>query len=160
LAADTAVEFTTGQTASGSPTSIELSIDSLLINAGNQYQVVATVRDAAGNTLYEPVTWSTSDSTGLTLRISATGLLTALGPGRYDVIATLNGLSTRAEVRVIGNPTSVTIVPSTASVRAFGTIQLTPEVRNAAGQVLLQIQHPPLIWSSTAQTVATVVDAG
>src|SRR5206468_11626103 len=111
------VAFTTGQSSTGPPASISLSLltrsDTLLnLATGTTYPVTATVRDAAGNILIDqPVTWSSSDPNVLT--VSQTGVLTAVGIGFSVVTASVDGLNARLYVNVTpGAPASVTVSPT------------------------------------------------
>src|SRR6266705_3427683 len=152
LAAGVTVPFTTGQSSTGAPASIMLSPDTVYLT-GATYQMTATVRDAAGNQLIDqPVTWSSSDPSGLA--VSATGLLTARTNGHYVVSATVNGLQAVTDVIVTEPPASVEMLPTSATVSALDTIMLSATVRNAAGQVLAE--YPPMTWVSSAPAVATV----
>jgi uncharacterized protein YjdB len=155
LVAGVSVPFRTGSFSTGAPASIVLSPDSLLITDGASHQLTATVRDLAGNVLInQPITWSTSDPSGLT--VSATGLLTPLAEGAYSVHATLGGLEAFAGVVVqfAGPAASVTISPSPATVAAGDTIYLVATVRDAAGH---QLRNRPVTWASSALAMAVVV---
>src|SRR3989441_353442 len=158
LTAGQTVAFTTGQSSTGPPASISLSLltgrDTLLnLAAGTTYPVTATVRDAAGNILIDqPVTWSSSDPNVLT--VSQTGVLTAAGIGFPSVPARVAALSSWLSVNVSpGPPASVTVSPTPATVTALDTILLTATVRDAAGSV---INYPSVNWTSSATGVASV----
>jgi len=153
LEAPITVTFRTGASSTGSPASISVSPDTIQMTGGT-YQLVATVRDAARNVLVgQPVTWSSSDPNGLT--VSATGLVTAVATGSYDVAATSSGLTASARVVVpAGLPALVTISPAPATVGAEGdTIKLTATVRDGRDRV---ITYPSMTWTSSAPTVASV----
>ena len=157
LAAGVTVAFTTGQSFTGPAASITVSPDTVTIMTGATYQMTATVRDAAGNELIEqPVAWSTSDSSGLS--ISPAGLLTALAAGSYAVTAKVNGLTASAGVNVsAGPPASVTVSPTSATVAALDTIFLIATVRDAAG---VPTYDSPVMWTSSAPAVATITPTG
>ena len=148
------VEFTTGQSSTGAAASLMVSPDTVTIMTGATYQMTATVRDAAGSELVDqPVTWSTSNASGLA--VSPTGLLTALAAGSYAVTATVNGLTASAGVTVLftpGPPASLTVSPATPTVAVFDTILLTATVRDVAGNAVF---CPSVTWTSSAPTVAT-----
>jgi alpha-tubulin suppressor-like RCC1 family protein len=150
------VMFTTGQSSTGAPASIRVSPDTVFM-VGPTYQMTATVRDAAGNILIDqPVAWSTSDPNGLT--VSATGLLTARAADVFQVIATVNELTTSAMVFVNPGPAaSVVISPNPATVAAGDTIILTAMVRDASGILFFD---PAVTWTSSAPAVATVAPYG
>jgi alpha-tubulin suppressor-like RCC1 family protein len=156
LAAAVTVSFTTGQSSIGPPASISVSPDTIFMTGGT-YQLTATVRDAAGNVLIDqPVAWSSSDPTGLT--VSTTGVVTALATGSYNVTATSAGFAALARVVVTaGPPASVSVSPTPASVGAQGdTIVLSASVRDARGRL---IRFPSVTWASSDQAVATVAPA-
>ncbi|HEV8381737.1 MAG TPA: Ig-like domain-containing protein [Gemmatimonadales bacterium] len=166
LPADMTVEFSTGESSTGPPAHVaiplgnvncpDVIISCLGLNVDEQFQFVAMVTDSAGDTLYDHVTWSTDDPTGHTITVSPTGLVTAHGAGVHDVIASVEGLTDRRQVRVYGNATSVTVVPATATIQAFDTLWLTAEVRNVDGEIVWSYLHPPLTWSTSAPGVAIV----
>jgi Tol biopolymer transport system component len=153
LQTDVTVPFTTGASSTGPPASIAVAPDSVFIT-GATYQMTATVRDAAGNQLIDqPVTWTSSDPANLT--VSATGLLTVLSTGVYDVTAAANGLSATARVIVVPGPAaSLEVAPTDARVGAQGdTIHLIATVRDAGGRVL--VPAPTVTWASSDPAVAT-----
>ena len=153
LDAPITVTFRTGVSSTGPPASISVSPDTIQMTGGT-YQLVATVRDAARNVLVgQPVTWSSSDPNGLA--VSATGLVTAVATGSYDVTAASNGLTAAARVVVAaGLPALVTISPAPATVGAEGdTIKLSATVRDGRDRV---ITYPSMTWTSSAPTVASV----
>src|SRR5205807_7842816 len=123
LAAGQTVAFTTGESSTGPPVGIQLFPDTMLsMIVGTTYQMTATVRDGAGNTLIDqPVTWSSSDPS--LVAVSPTGLLTAaLRVGFARVIASAGGLTQGLNVSVTpGPPASVTVSPTPAAVAALDT---------------------------------------
>lgn len=150
------VPFTTGVGSVGAPASISVLPNAIQMTGGT-YQLTGTVRDGAGNVLVgQPVTWASSDSTGLA--VSATGLVTALASGSYQVTATSNGLTATAQVVVApGLPASVTISPAPATVGAQGdTIILKATVHDARGRL---ITYPSMTWTSSAPNIATVTQS-
>ena len=147
------VQFSTGQELTGPPAAVRVSPDTVYLT-GSTYQMTATVFDSAGNVLVdEPVTWSTTDTAGLS--ISSTGLMTAQVAGSYGVVARVNNVSGTAQVFVTGEPAaSVSLSPSQATVGAQGdTIALTAFVRDAAGRL---VESPSVSWSSSNATIATI----
>ena len=163
LAMPDTVEFTTGASVIGPPASIQTSPDSslLLYGVGATDQVTVTVRDAAGNQLVDqPVTWSSSDSSGLA--VSPSGRLTALALGFYTVTASVGG----------GGPTDFLFVGviapplPPASVKAYpDSATLLPQTRILLGAFFQDAQGNYLggnsfTWRSTSVGVATVDSAG
>ena len=158
LAARDTTTFSTGTSSTGAPASVEVSpvevspVDSgMQMRAGTTRQLRATVRDAAGNVLTDSsVTWSSNKPD--TVSVSATGLLTAVTVGRAVITASVNA-SVKAVLPVKSIPgpaTSVTIVPSTATVAAGDTVILTAMAHDANGF------QTYVYWSSSATSVATV----
>lgn len=148
-----AASFRTGQATVGPPAFVDVNPDTVYV-AGATYQMSLTVQDAAGNMLIDqPVTWLSSDPNGLT--VSTTGLVTPVVVGSYVVTATVNGVTGIGWVFVVpGNPDSVTVAPSTATVGASGdTIKLRATVRDALGRVL---PSPVVTWISGDTTLAVV----
>jgi alpha-tubulin suppressor-like RCC1 family protein len=153
LEAGSTTTFTTGQSSTGQAASITVSPDTVYMTSPT-YQLAATVLDARGNLLVDqPVTWSSSDSTGLS--VSPTGLVTARASGGFLVSATVNGLTAFTTVIVLaGPPGSMSISPTHDSVPAGGDmIDLTATVLDAAGRV---VDYPSVTWTSSDSAVATV----
>ena len=153
LEAGSTTTFTTGQSSTGQAASITVSPDTVYLT-GPTYQLAATVLDTHGNLLIDqPVMWSSSDSTGLS--VSPTGLVTARASGGFLVSATVNGLTALTNVIVLaGSPGSMSISPSHDSVPAGGDmIDLTATVLDASGRV---VAYPTVIWTSSDSAVATV----
>jgi hypothetical protein len=66
---------------------------------GAYYQFVATVKDANGNTLSKPVTWTSSNTAVET--VDATGKATSVSPGTAVVRAQVDGVYADATVNVM-----------------------------------------------------------
>ena len=135
LEAPDTVEFTTGQSLTGGPATLALSIDSaLFINLGTSRQLTATVRDSAGNELTDqPVTWSVTDSTIAT--VSSSGLVSANTPG-VVLLAASAGQATDFVwiIATNGPPAFVTIDPAVDSIDVGRGMFLTATVRDSLGQ--------------------------
>jgi hypothetical protein len=70
------------------------------VQAGRTLQLTATLRDAGGETISDrTVTWSTSDAS--VAIVDETGLVTGVGEGVAETIASAEGMSGTAEVTVI-----------------------------------------------------------
>jgi hypothetical protein len=82
---------------SASAASITLNTTQVWMVQGT-YQLVATVKDAAGNVLTKPVSWSTSDASVAT--VSQTGKVTAVSGGGADIRATVDGISASTHISV------------------------------------------------------------
>ncbi|MEP6834736.1 MAG: Ig-like domain-containing protein [Gemmatimonas sp.] len=120
-------------------------------------QAVATTKDSVGGVLTgRPVVWSTSDPNVAT--VSASGLVTAKGPGTANITASSEGKTGSA-------PVTVTLVPvahvtvSLASPNRFVAekTQATAVLTDSAGNVLT---GRAVLWTSSNATVASVTVAG
>jgi alpha-tubulin suppressor-like RCC1 family protein/uncharacterized protein YjdB len=119
-------------------------------------QLTATVRDAHGNPLPRPVTWSVADSTVAT--IDSTGLLRGRGPGNTSVTATSGAKS--AEIPVSVQPRAVTrlaVSPPAAQLIVGDSVALTAQAFAANGSLLT---GRALAWSSASGAIATVSARG
>ena len=127
------------------------------VPSGGAVQLTATLRDANGRTLSgRVVTWTTTDPAIAT--VGPSGLVTGVAVGAVTITATSEGQSGTAEVTVTPVPVaSVTVTPSTASVLAGATVQLTATLRDAVGNVLT---GRVVSWSSGAPAVAAVSSTG
>lgn len=121
---------------------------------GASQQLSATTLDASGGILTgRQVVWTTTDSTRV--RVSPTGVATAITAGIATVIATSEGKTGSASVTVILAPVaSVTLTPSTATLVAGATLNLTANALDAAGTVL-----PGRVFTWTTSNSAIVSGA-
>ncbi len=120
---------------------------------GANVQLSATVRDVNGNVVTDRlVTWSSSSTTQAV--VSATGIVTGVGPGVVVITATSEGKSGTTTVTVIQVPVaSVTLSPASVSVRTSKTATLTATVKDSLGNV---VTNRPITWSSSNNAIATV----
>ncbi len=120
--------------------------------------LTASIRDAGGATLTgRPVVWSSSAESIAT--VSQAGVVTAVAiGGPVTITATSEGKSGSAQITVIPVPVaSVTVTPATASLVPTATTTLTANILDAGGATLT---GRPVVWSSSAQAIATVSQAG
>ncbi len=103
---------------------------------GSTQQFIATLRDAQGNTLTRPITWSSNDVVVAT--VSATGFATALAAGRATITASAEGVRSGGLLTVLPPdpevPPPVVLPPDTA--RFDGPAELPraiPDVTYPAG---------------------------
>jgi len=78
--------------------SVTLNVDSRYVLYGETFQLVATVRDASGNVLSKPVSWSSSDPA--IVKVSQTGTVSGASLGQAVVTATVDGLSASATITI------------------------------------------------------------
>lgn len=120
--------------------------------AGGTQQLTASARDSAGTVLTgRPVTWSTNAPTVAT--VSATGLVTAVGPGTATITATSEGKSATAAITVLPPIATVSVTLGSSSVGIGQTVNATVALRDAAGNLLTGRQ---VTWGTTNPTIATV----
>jgi uncharacterized protein YjdB len=117
-------------------------------------QLSASPRDANGNTLDRAVIWSSVDDR--IARVSAAGLVTAVGPGTTFIRAESNGRFGSAQIAVPGPVATVTVTPVGNVMRAGTDQQYTATLHDAAGNVLTD---RVVVWSTTNVAVAAVNNA-
>lgn len=141
----------------GAVASITISPSTPTLNVGAQLPLVATLKDAQGNTLTGPkIFWTSSDTTIAT--VSDAGIVTAVALGTAQIAASSQGTPGIATVTVAPTPVaSVVIVPENATASVGSTVQLQAVTYDAQGNVLT---GRTVVWSSDHQSVATVDDAG
>lgn len=99
---------------------------------GQAIAVAATVTSADGDLRHDPVAWS-SDQPG-TVRVSSTGLLTAVRPGRAVVTARAGQASSTLQLTVAANPvTTVEVTPAATTVRTGDVVRFAFEARDRSG---------------------------
>ncbi|HEX5004347.1 MAG TPA: Ig-like domain-containing protein [Gemmatimonadales bacterium] len=120
---------------------------------GQAVAVAATVTSAAGDLRHDPVTW-TSDQPGV-LQSSATGVLTAVRPGRATVTARSGQAATTLQVAVAANPVStVEVSPGTATVRTGDVVRFAFDARDRAGKPVPDVVPEWMVASGTARIEA------
>ena len=136
--------------------SVVLAPTTASISVGESVQFTATPRDAAGNALDRPVTWSSSNPDIVV--VSSEGLAVGLKAGSATISATSEGKTASATVTVKSVAVaSVTITPSTATLREGDSITLVATTRDASGAVLT---GRAITWTSSRTSVATVSSEG
>ena len=138
------------------PSSIAIIPASATISAGKSAQLIAEVRDQAGNVLPgQSVSWS-SANTGIA-SVSGTGVVTAVSAGAVNVTATSGSFSATSNITVISSAVSaVAVSPSSAQLQIGGTQQLSATV-SSNGAV---VQNAAISWSSSNPAVITVSNSG
>jgi uncharacterized protein YjdB len=164
-----AVSATT--TASGAPppapvASVSVSPASSTLQVGATVQLSAVTRDASNNTLTgRVIAWSSSNPTIST--VSASGLVTAKATGSATITA-LSETKIGTAAITVGAPApvaSVTVSPSSASLRLGATQQLSAVTRDAnnnvlTGRVVTWSSSSPALVSVNASGLVTVVAVG
>ncbi|HEV8123035.1 MAG TPA: Ig-like domain-containing protein [Gemmatimonadales bacterium] len=103
---------------------------------GTTVQLSVALKSAASVVLTgRPVRWRSSDDNSAT--VTATGLVTAKLPGSVTITASSEGQSGSATLNIIPVPVAtVTVVPSSASLGAGTSSQLSAVTKDASGGVL------------------------
>jgi outer membrane protein OmpA-like peptidoglycan-associated protein len=129
----------------------------MLASVGATQQLSASAMDKGGKTLMgRVVTWTSSNSSVAT--VSTTGLVTARSNGSATITAASEGMTGTANVTVAQAPATVAVAPATGSLAAIGqTQQFTATAQDANRSA---IANPPVTWSSSDATVASVNASG
>lgn len=126
-----------------------------VVDVGGTLQLTATVKDASGNVLDVPVTFSSQNQAIAT--VSATGLVTGVALGEASITAAAaGGVSGAAAITVQTAVASIDLAPTTSVISVGDTVQLTATPKDAAGQAI----DRPVTWSSSNPAVATVDEGG
>ncbi|MEW5917257.1 MAG: Ig-like domain-containing protein [Gemmatimonadota bacterium] len=120
------------------------------ILAGGTLRLVATAKDAAGQPVTRPISWTSGAPNVAT--VNAEGLVTGVAPGVVDIRAAAEGISAVAKITVQARVAAVVITPDAAAVPVGGTAQLSAIARDAAGSTL----NRPVGWHSNDPARATV----
>jgi uncharacterized protein YjdB len=130
--------------------------DVRLTYLGATAQVDAVLRDGSGAPLSgTDVAWFSADPDVAT--VSATGRVSAVGPGSTRIRATALGLVATLGVQVTQEATSLELAPATADVGLGQTTRLFATVLDAGGAA---VPGARVTWSSLAPEVATVSASG
>ena len=135
---------------------VEVTPAAASINLGSTVQLTAVAKDANGGILSGRVmTWSTSSAQ---IASVVAGLVTGLGAGTAQIIASVDGKSDTATITVIyAAVASVTVLPDVTSVAVDGNYQFSAVVKDAAGNIL---NGRSVTWSSSNTAVATINASG
>lgn len=137
--------------------SVTVSPTSATIVVLGTRQFTATPRDASGNPI-SGLTATWSSSAPLVASVTQQGLVTGLLPGSATISAAYGSVAGTASVTVQLAPVAtVTVTPSSASIKVNQTVQLTATLRDASGNVLT---GRTVTWSSNDTADATVDQNG
>jgi uncharacterized protein YjdB len=137
--------------------SVSVTPPSSSVQVGSMVQLTATTLDANGNLLTgRAITWQ-SGTPGVAT-VSGSGLVQAVAPGTASIIATSEGVTGSALVTVTPVPVArVDVTPSSATIPANSTLQLSASPKDATGNVLT---GRAVTWASSAPAVAQVTANG
>lgn len=136
---------------------VTVALSATTISIGQSTTGTAAGLDQTGASIATgPITWSTSSSA--IGSVSASGVVTAIGLGQAQVIASAGGKQGQALLTVVQVPVAtVSLAPATASLPVGGTTSLTITVRDASNAVLT---GRSVTWTSSNPAVATVSASG
>jgi len=137
-------------------TTITLSTSTVALIQGDTSRIVATLRDQRGAVMSGVVVaWTSSASNVAT--VSSAGTVTALAPGATTITASAGGKSAAAQATVDARVTTLTVLPTTATLAQGDTTRLIATPRDLSGAVITGRQPT---WTSSASVVATVAATG
>ncbi len=125
---------------------------------GDTVRIVAVLKSATGAVLTDrSLQWSSPEPT--TATVSATGLVTAVAVGGPVPIAAVSeGITATAQVTVRRPPVaSIELTPSDTTLAVGNTLQLSPKLRSATGQLLTD---RGMDWTSSNPAIASVSATG
>ncbi|HKI94874.1 MAG TPA: Ig-like domain-containing protein [Gemmatimonadales bacterium] len=134
--------------------SLEIASAPALLDIGQSAQLAATPRDASGNGLARPVTWTSSNPS--VASVDASGFLRAVGEGSATISATARGVSESVTITVLVPVATVTLDPPTGIIAPGATLRLVAAVKDASGGLLTR----DVTWTTSNAAIATVDDAG
>lgn len=133
---------------------VVLAPDTATVDRGATVQLTATVYDADGNVLSEPVTFASSDPAVAT--VSEEGLVTTLGVGTVTITATSDVFSGTASITVLEPVATVELQTGTLLIEVGDTVQFSATPKDGNGHAL----NRPVTWGSSNNSVATVDENG
>jgi hypothetical protein len=138
-------------------TTLNVSLPSATVVVGNTASATATGLDQFGASISTgTVAWSTADAAVAT--VNGNGLVTGVGLGQTQVVATASGKTAQAPIAVTLVPVAtIDVSPVTATVVVGATQQLTATLRDAGSNVLT---GRTVTWASANQSRATVDPSG
>jgi hypothetical protein len=131
---------------------------SIVVGTAQQFTATGTYSDSSTANLTASVTWNSATTTVAT--IAPGGLATGVGPGTSNITASLNGVTSPADVLTATATTlqSIAVTPANPSIVVGTAQQFTAtgtysdsSTQNLTGQV---------IWASATIAVATITVAG
>ncbi|MEO7998615.1 MAG: Ig-like domain-containing protein [Gemmatimonadaceae bacterium] len=127
------------------------------LGVGTDQTLVATLRDAGGTVLTNRgISWNSSNVQVAT--VSSTGVVTALSPGTVTISAVSESHVGSANILVLARLAStVTLTPSSTTIIVGTALQLTPQITDPAGNILI---GRPISYESDDPSVATVSATG
>lgn len=151
---DTAVFTATA--APGSAASLTITPANAVLGwLGKTVQASATVRDAFGNAVAMPVTWSSTS--GGVASVGPSGTVTALANGTAAIVASAGGLADTMDVVVSQLVATMSMSLGADTLAVGDTLRLVATPRDSGGSVSA---GEVIAWTSTDTTVASVDPGG
>ena len=136
--------------------SVTVAPNTLDLIVGETGTLAATAKDSAGTILGgRPFTWTSESPTIAT--VSASGEVTAVGPGQATVTATSEGKSASVTVNARAAVASVAIAPTDATMNIGAAVSFTATPRDADGNAL---PGRVVSWSTDFVGVASISSSG
>ncbi|MFL5539709.1 MAG: Ig-like domain-containing protein [Longimicrobiaceae bacterium] len=139
---------------------VQVIPDSMVLVSGATGDFSAVAYDSAGNALTgRTIAWTTTDSVVAT--VGATGTVTAVSPGSARVVATVEGVSGSAGVRVVPPPPArvarVEVAPDSIVLVPGRSGDFNAAAYDAAGNLLT---GRAIAWTISDSTVAAIATGG
>ncbi|MGH7619159.1 MAG: beta strand repeat-containing protein, partial [Gemmatimonadaceae bacterium] len=136
---------------------VSVALTSSDVTVGAAVTATATTRDASNNVLTgRTVTWS-SNNTGVAT-VSSTGVVTTVGAGPTNIIATSEGITGSATLSVrLAIVNSVTVTLGSSTLGPGGTTTATAVILDISNNV---VTGRAVTWSSSDISIATVTANG
>lgn len=130
----------------------------LNVGLGQAVQLTATPQDAAGRSLFRPITWASSAPAVAT--VSSTGLITSVTAGTTTITATSEGKVGTTLVTIVPPPPVATVTLSLSSGLMPSTVgvPLTVTLRDASNNLLTDARI--VTWATSDAAIATVSSTG
>jgi uncharacterized protein YjdB len=135
--------------------SIVIEPRSLLLVPGDSTRLTTVIRDGRGIIVTVPVTWSSSDSSRVT--IDSRGEAFARAVGAVVVGASAGGKSDSVPASIVVAAATVTITPDSSTIEYLGQVQLSAVIRDSTGNVLTD---RPVTWASDPGGPVSVLGTG
>lgn len=140
--------------------SVQVTLNSSSLTAGQSTQAVAVLRDAAANVLTgRPITWSSADTAIAT--VSSAGLVVSKRAGSVAISATSEGVTGFTTLTVSAPPalppTTITVSAPDSTVMVGQSLQMTVVLRDKNGQ---EVVGAPISFTGRNATVLKVDPTG
>ena len=122
----------------GPAASIEISPAAVRLVAGQRLRLTGRAYSASKDRRNDRVTWSTANPAVAT--INSAGLITAVGAGTTNVIASVGGVRSQLPVTVVpGAISSLTLTPNSVEARAGEVLRFKVDAKDARGRSIADL---------------------